>query len=77
MQNGVLARGVMVKSKKITIAWSVSFCHVNTYFNSCTYLPPPYGARLAQSVEHETLNLRVVGSSPTLGVDFFYWSQCF
>ena len=27
-------------------------------------------ARLAQSVEHETLNLRVVGSSPTLG-DYF------
>ena len=27
-------------------------------------------ARLAQSVEHETLNLRVVGSSPTLGVHF-------
>ena len=25
-------------------------------------------ARLAQSVEHETLNLRLVGSSPTLGV---------
>ena len=25
-------------------------------------------ARLAQSVEHETLNLKVVGSSPTLGV---------
>ena len=24
-------------------------------------------ARLAQSVEHETLTLRVVGSSPTLG----------
>ena len=24
-------------------------------------------ARLAQSVEHETFNLRVVGSSPTLG----------
>jgi hypothetical protein len=24
-------------------------------------------AWLAQSVEHETLNLRVVGSSPTLG----------
>ena len=24
-------------------------------------------ARLAQSVEHETLNLRVVGWSPTLG----------
>ena len=28
-------------------------------------------ARLAQSVEHETLNLRVVGSSPTLG-EFCY-----
>ena len=27
----------------------------------------PQAARLAQSVEHETLNLRVVGSSPTLG----------
>ena len=27
-------------------------------------------ARLAQSVEYETLNLGVVGSSPTLG-DFF------
>ena len=29
-------------------------------------------ARLAQSVEHETLNLRVVGSSPTLGDIPFY-----
>ena len=28
-------------------------------------------ARLAQSVEHETLNLRIVGSSPTLGVSIF------
>ena len=27
-------------------------------------------ARLAQSVEHETLNLRVVGASPTLGANF-------
>ena len=27
-------------------------------------------ARLAQLVEHETLNLRVVGSSPTLGAVF-------
>ena len=30
-----------------------------------------YIARLAQSVEHETLNLRVVGSSPTLGASFY------
>ena len=37
-------------------------------------------ARLAQSVEHETLNLRVVGSSPTLGETFFstnlYFLDC-
>ncbi len=32
-------------------------------------------ARLAQSVEHETLNLGVVGSSPTLGEFFFYWKN--
>ena len=30
-------------------------------------------ARLAQSVEHETLNLRVVGSSPTSGAAFFFF----
>ena len=29
-------------------------------------------ARLAQSVEHETLNLRVVGSSPTLSDQIFF-----
>ena len=33
-------------------------------------------ARLAQSVEHETLNLRVVGSSPTLGEIFLEISAC-
>ena len=41
------------------------------------YLPGVEGniacARLAQSVEHETLNLRVVGSSPTLGEVFFFY----
>ena len=35
----------------------------------------PAPARLAQSVEHETLNLRVVGSSPTLGVSISYLSS--
>jgi hypothetical protein len=35
-------------------------------------LSRPSTARLAQSVEHETLNLRVVGSSPTLGGSFFF-----
>jgi hypothetical protein len=32
-------------------------------------------ARLAQSVEHETLNLRVVGSSPTLGAPFAFFAR--
>ena len=32
---------------------------------------PPLTARLPQSVEHETLKLRVVGSSPTFGVRLF------
>ena len=34
-------------------------------------------ARLAQSVEHETLNLGVVGSSPTLGVQFCLLKEFF
>ena len=29
-------------------------------------------ARLAQSVEHQTFNLRVMGSSPLLGASFFF-----
>ena len=41
------------------LSWQFKFDHQRT------------SARLAQSVEHETLNLRVVGSSPTLGVTFF------
>ena len=36
---------------------------------------PNIDARLAQSVEHETLNLRVVGSSPTLGDPNFLWAS--
>ena len=56
------------------------FCHLlhkidpkNVFEVSCKQIPFPAcieTARLAQSVEHETLNLRVVGSSPTLGADF-------
>ena len=34
-------------------------------------------ARLAQSVEHETLNLRVVGSSPTSGDFIFFFTLTF
>ena len=35
-----------------------------------------FGAGLAQSVEHETLKLRVVGSSPTFGPNCFCWNFC-
>ena len=49
----------------------------------CDILPPQSKqgnaqssqARLAQSVERETLNLNVVGSSPTLGETMFYFSH--
>ena len=33
-------------------------------------------ARLAQSVEHQTWNRRVVGSSPTVDKDFFHFVFC-
>ena len=33
-------------------------------------------ARLAQSVEHQTLNLRIVGSSPTVDNEFFHFGFC-
>ena len=33
-------------------------------------------ARLAQSVEHQTLNRRVVGSSPTVDKKFFHFVFC-
>ena len=39
-------------------------------------LPDNRAARLAQSVEHETLNLGVVGSSPTLGEFPFFFLIC-
>ena len=39
------------------------------------FFPAINTARLAQSVEHETLNLRVVGSSPTLGGVIFTFSS--
>ena len=38
-------------------------------------ITPAHHARLAQSVEHETLNLRVVGSSPTLGTDGLFFKD--
>ena len=39
----------------------------------CYVMISIHQARLAQSVEHETLNLGVVGSSPTLGAFFFFF----
>jgi hypothetical protein len=43
------------------------------YLSSFLYVK----AWLAQSVEHKTLNLGVVGSSPTLGDQFFECSSAF
>ena len=37
----------------------------------------PIAARLAQSVEHQTFNLRVMGSSPISGDSTFYFLICF
>ena len=50
----------------------VSIALLREYLLCFLYLPPfyAYGARLAQSVEHEALNLRVMGSSPTLAADY-------
>ena len=50
---------------------------LHNYINSLFFIynsviPAKWSARLAQSVEHETLNLRVVGSSPTLGEVLLY-----
>ena len=44
------------------------YLNIKYYFH-----PANIPARLAQSVEHETLNLRVVGSSPTLGENFCHF----
>ena len=38
----------------------------------CSYRDPTPMSRLAQLVERKTLNLVVVGSSPTVGVLFFF-----
>ena len=79
MQNLLLVRGVKVSVDSQNYNRMVSiFFYLNTYsilvfFNIHTQM---CGARLAQSVEHETLNLRVVGSSPTLGIDYFSWNIC-
>ena len=55
-----------IEAKKYDVC--VKFCsqRVTNTLNQSTFI-----ARLAQSVEHQTLNLRVVGSSPTLG-EFLY-----
>ena len=45
--------------------------HLSFRINILIFTKKPVCARLAQSVEHETLNLRVVGSSPTLGANSF------
>ena len=52
-------------SANVFFQWKCTcFLHQRLRIN---FFPAINTARLAQSVEHETLNLRVVGSSPTLG----------
>ena len=41
----------------------------------CVYDQQIFAARLAQSVERQTLNLVVVGSSPTVGVHGRFYSS--
>ena len=42
-------------------------------FISCVTCRQAYLAGLAQSVERQALNLMVEGSSPSVGVNFFYF----
>ena len=56
-----------------TMGWdnlAKHICKCVTSCSKCDISTVTITARLAQSVEHETLNLRVVGSSPTLGGGF-------
>ena len=64
-RRGTVCRSTLYKRMGVDLAWDTGRILVEIgSFPSCA-------ARLAQSVEHETLNLRVVGSSPTLGATFF------
>ena len=58
----------VIINEKIQSPWKQS-----SYYQckNMMILPVETAARLAQSVEHETLNLGVVGSSPTLGDLYF------
>ena len=56
----------------LCIVRQISICQDMTEYFGHTHST----ARLAQSVEHETLNLRVVGSSPTLGDIFLQTGFC-
>jgi hypothetical protein len=69
-----LATALATRDRKclagLTLAMSdkCGFTYTLLFFSVTFILShPSLSARLAQSVEHETLNLRVVGSSPTLG----------
>ena len=43
----------------------------------CSYRDPTPMSRLAQLVERKTLNLVVVGSSPTVGVILFLYAKIY
>ena len=59
----------------LVFKWYVfSIVFIDLLYVLYNFITQPQRARLAQSVEHETLNLRVVGSSPTSGVVLFFLS---
>uniref|UniRef100_A0A1I7WDC9 Uncharacterized protein n=1 Tax=Heterorhabditis bacteriophora TaxID=37862 RepID=A0A1I7WDC9_HETBA len=49
---------------------SSRMCQLESLVSSIAAIKPYVAARLAQSVEHQTLNLAVAGSSPASGFNF-------
>ena len=66
-----IRRPVLVRMIKQPL-FQIYDMNVYTHLNVLKMNYRMLSARLAQSVEHETLNLGVVGSSPTLGEISFY-----
>ena len=71
----VITRGIEGKGLFVFYLYMCEpFLSLSNTVNVWSYSMP---ARLAQSVEHETLNLRVVGSSPTSGALCFFFLHVF
>ncbi len=65
----------MVGWRRLDKVWKCQLIEIWALIKTATGMPQYTAAsRLAQTVEHETLNLRVVCSSPTLGVSIGFLS---